>query len=190
VSPGCRAPVVAQKASPGHSGLTATHGVQMSVLIQKWRLKKGWSQQQLADLSGLSARTIQRLEAGQPAGVETLKSLAAVFEVDFHTLQPEKPDMSASSTATLSALPLDTRLEAEAFQYVRDLRRFYGHLLQFVVINALFLVGNYLLDPGHMVAWIVTLCWGSGLLVHGLRVYRFDGQWERRQVERRLGRPL
>jgi hypothetical protein len=58
------------------------------------------------------------------------------------------------------------------------------------VINALFLVGNYLLDPGHMVAWIVTLCWGSGLLVHGLRVYRFDGQWERRQVERRLGRPL
>lgn len=169
----------------------------MSILIQKWRLKKGWSQQQLADLSGLSARTIQRLEAGQPAGVETLKSLAAVFEVDFHTLQPEHLDMNAisaststASTSAVSALPLDTRLEAEAFQYVRDLRRFYGHLLQFVVINALFLVGNYLLDPSHMVAWIVTLCWGSGLLVHGLRVYRFDGQWERRQVERRLGRPL
>jgi transcriptional regulator with XRE-family HTH domain len=162
----------------------------MSVLIQKWRLQRGWSQQQLAELSGLSARTIQRLEAGQAAGTDTLKSLAAVFEVDFHTLQPEHPDMSTASLPSVSSGPLDTRLEAEAFQYVRDLRRFYGHLLQFVIINSLFLVANYLLDPGHMVALIVTLCWGSGLLVHGLRVYRFDGQWERRQVEKRLGRPL
>lgn len=32
------------------------------ILIQKLRLQHGWSQQQLADLSGLSVRTIQRLE--------------------------------------------------------------------------------------------------------------------------------
>ncbi|MFN6100724.1 MAG: helix-turn-helix domain-containing protein [Burkholderiales bacterium] len=31
-------------------------------MIQKLRLQRGWSQQQLADLSGLSVRTIQRLE--------------------------------------------------------------------------------------------------------------------------------
>ena len=35
--------------------------------VQKLRLKKGWSQQQLADFSGLSVRTVQRIEAGQPA---------------------------------------------------------------------------------------------------------------------------
>ena len=59
--------------------------------VQKLRLKKGWSQQQLADFSGLSVRTVQRIEAGQAASTETLKSLAAVFEVDFATLNPEPP---------------------------------------------------------------------------------------------------
>jgi len=34
------------------------------MLIQKLRLQWGWSQQQLAKASGLSVRTIQRIEAG------------------------------------------------------------------------------------------------------------------------------
>ena len=38
------------------------------------------AQQQLADASGTSLRTIQRIEAGATPGLETLKSLAAVFE--------------------------------------------------------------------------------------------------------------
>ena len=58
--------------------------------IQKLRLQRGWSQQQLAELSGLSARTIQRLENGQPASTESLKSLASVFEIDFSTLSSEQ----------------------------------------------------------------------------------------------------
>ena len=58
--------------------------------VQKLRLKHGWSQQQLAEASGLSVRTVQRIEAGQPASVETLKSLAAVFQVEFSTLDPEQ----------------------------------------------------------------------------------------------------
>lgn len=72
------------------------------MLIQKLRLKQGWSQQQLAEASGLSTRTIQRIEAGHPASVETLKSIAAVFEVDFASLSPtppESPTMSVSPTA-------------------------------------------------------------------------------------------
>ncbi len=35
------------------------------MLIQKLRLQRGWSQEDLAALSGLSVRTIQRLERGQ-----------------------------------------------------------------------------------------------------------------------------
>ena len=41
-------------------------------------------------MSGLNARTIQRIESGHNASLETLKSLASVFEVDAATLTQEK----------------------------------------------------------------------------------------------------
>jgi transcriptional regulator with XRE-family HTH domain len=50
--------------------------------IKKLRLERHWSQEQLAEMSGLSIRTIQRIENGENAGLESLKSLAAVFETN------------------------------------------------------------------------------------------------------------
>jgi transcriptional regulator with XRE-family HTH domain len=52
-------------------------------------MKRSWSQEQLADFSGLNVRTIQRVESGQKASLETLKCLASVFEVDIDTLTEE-----------------------------------------------------------------------------------------------------
>ena len=68
------------------------------MLVQKLRLQRGWSQQQLAELSGLSVRTIQRIEQGSGATVETWKSLASVFEVDFQQLRGA-PTMQATDPA-------------------------------------------------------------------------------------------
>lgn len=157
------------------------------MLIQKLRLKHGWSQQYLAEASGLSVRTIQRIEAGQPASMETLKSLAAVFEVDFTTLQVE-PDMIASTTN-----PGEIQ-EAEAFRYVRQLRGFYLHLAKYVVICVALLAINLLMTPEHLWAYWVIGGWGIGLLLHAFRVFGpcwlLGPEWERQQVERRLGRPL
>ena len=45
------------------------------------RQERQWPQEQLAQLSGLNVRTIQRFEKGEGVGLETLKSLAAVFEI-------------------------------------------------------------------------------------------------------------
>ncbi len=50
--------------------------------IKKLRLERHWSQDQLSEMSGLSIRTIQRIENGENAGLESLKSLAAVFETN------------------------------------------------------------------------------------------------------------
>ena len=50
--------------------------------IKKLRLERHWYQDQLAEMSGLSIRTIQRIENGENAGLESLKSLAAVFEIN------------------------------------------------------------------------------------------------------------
>ena len=59
------------------------------MIIKKLRERKNWTQEQLAVMSGLNVRTIQRVENGQNASLETLKSLAAVFEVDIATLTKE-----------------------------------------------------------------------------------------------------
>jgi transcriptional regulator with XRE-family HTH domain len=56
-------------------------------MIKEMRISKGWSQEQLAQFSGLSVRTIQRIERGHNAGLESLKCIAAVFEIDVSNLQ-------------------------------------------------------------------------------------------------------
>src|SRR5215831_5397399 len=116
------------------------------MLIQKLRLKRGWSQQQLAEASGLSVRTIQRLETGHPASTESLKSLAAVFEVDFSTLKPEQT-MTTTTSTTTSDVALAEKAEEEAFRYVRKLRRFYIHLYQYIVVVAALFAMNLAITP-------------------------------------------
>lgn len=157
------------------------------MLIQKLRLKRGWSQQQLADASGLNVRTIQRIEAGQPASPESLKCLAAVFEVDFATLTPENT-MSSQAAAAVDSQ------EQLAFRQVRKLRAFYMHLLRYAVIVAGLWAMNLIVSPHRLwVLWVMA-GWGIGLMAHAASVFsprRFLGpDWERREVEKRLGRPL
>lgn len=52
-----------------------------SELVKQLRANKHWSQQQLSDACGLNLRTIQRLESSGKASIETVRALAAVFEV-------------------------------------------------------------------------------------------------------------
>ena len=56
------------------------------MIIRKLRLQRGQSQEQLAEMCGLSVRTIQRVERGQSNRLESLKAIAAVFEIDFTSL--------------------------------------------------------------------------------------------------------
>jgi len=59
------------------------------MIVKKLRSQKNWSQEQLASLSGLSLRTVQRVEAGNKASLETLKSLASVFDIEISKLTEE-----------------------------------------------------------------------------------------------------
>jgi transcriptional regulator with XRE-family HTH domain len=52
-------------------------------------LARGWSQAHLAELTGLSVRTIQRIEVGANPGLESLRGLAGVFGVDVNELVSE-----------------------------------------------------------------------------------------------------
>ena len=59
------------------------------MIVKKLRNQNNWSQEQLSKLSGLSLRTIQRIEGGNRASMESLKSLSAVFNVDIKNLEQE-----------------------------------------------------------------------------------------------------
>lgn len=161
--------------------------------IQKLRLQRGWSQQQLAELSGLSSRTIQRIENGQPASAESLKSLASVFEIDFTTLTSE-PDMSATTTATATAATQAQQDEQLALARVRKIRGFYIHLAQYVVVITVLAVINLVTHPSKLWFFWPALGWGIGVLAHAAATFEFipffGAEWERKQVEKQLGRPL
>ncbi|MDH1673142.1 helix-turn-helix domain-containing protein [Comamonas aquatica] len=166
--------------------------------VQKLRLQRGWSQQQLAELSGLSVRTIQRIENGSAASMESLKSLASVFEIDFSTMSsepampamPDTPPPTSPSTHTPNAI----QQEQLALLEVRKLKSFYLHLAQYVVVIAALCAINLLTTPHRLWFYWPALGWGIGILAHAATVFGwlpFLGvDWEKRQVEKRLGRPL
>jgi len=156
------------------------------MLVQKLRLQRGWSQQQLAELSGLNIRTIQRIEKGQEPSVESLKSLAAVFNVEFSTLKEQGMDNVISESQSAE--------EILAFNQVRKLKGFYIHLAQYVLVVALLAVINALTTPNRWwVQWVI-MGWGIGVFFHWLQISErfglFGSTWEKEQVEKRLGRKL
>ncbi len=62
-----------------------------STRVKQLRLQRAWSQEQLAELAGVSVRTIQRIENGDRPGLETLSALAAVFEINVAELSDDEP---------------------------------------------------------------------------------------------------
>ena len=71
--------------------------------LRNYREKLQWTQQVLSDASGLSIRTIQRIESGEIPSKESLLSLAAALDVNVEdllfdndsVLQKEKIDFSS-----------------------------------------------------------------------------------------------
>ncbi|MEW6997382.1 helix-turn-helix domain-containing protein [Colwelliaceae bacterium BS250] len=60
------------------------------MILKELRISRHFSQEQLAQMSGLNVRTIQRIESGHNASLESLKCLAAALDVDVSTLNQEK----------------------------------------------------------------------------------------------------
>src|SRR5690349_10684239 len=58
-----------------------------SSYIKAQRVRRAWSQEHLAEVSGLGLRTIQRIEKTGAASYESARSLAAVFEMDVADLR-------------------------------------------------------------------------------------------------------
>ncbi|WP_237154108.1 2TM domain-containing protein [Oryzibacter oryziterrae] len=95
----------------------------------------------------------------------------------------------------IAASPISSQNEeALAFAHVRRVKRFYVHLMQYVLVITVLFVVNILTNPHYIWAAWPALGWGVGIAFHGLMVFDkvpfLTADWEKRMVERKLGRPL
>ena len=129
--------------------------------LRELRDARGLSQDQLADMAGISTRTLQRAEASGQASPETWKCLAAALEVDFTALRNPPP-------AAPREAPGDTPAPDEAARDIAELKQ---HAWQFVLTVIGLTVINLLLTPDKLwVLWVI-LGWGVGLVTHAASVF-------------------
>lgn len=156
------------------------------MIIRQIRQDRGLSQEQLAQMAGISPRTLQRIERGATPSVETLKCLASALELQFEDLRKEV------ELATQNTSDEANYTEAEwqqAAEQVEGLKGFYLHtgimLFSIIMIYAV----NLMTSPWYMWAhWAALGCFSS-VAVHALLLFNLlGGNWERRQIEKRLKR--
>ena len=74
---------------------------ELAVLTRMFREMRQWSQEQLAELSGLNVRTIQRVEQAMPASLDTRRAIARAFE--FEDIDVFSKPFSIPSDETIKA---------------------------------------------------------------------------------------
>jgi len=75
------------------------------MILKQLRISRHLSQEQLAQMSGLNVRTIQRIESGANASLESQKCLAAALDISIDTLHQESI-MFDKNSENWSNLPL------------------------------------------------------------------------------------
>jgi transcriptional regulator with XRE-family HTH domain len=150
--------------------------------IKNLRVERGWTQAQLAELSGVSQRTIQRIEKGQPATAETAKCLAAVFEVSLKEL------------GLIEALD-ETQLtedEKSELENIRKIRHFIVELIAYLIIVPLICFASYVHNGEIRNGLGLAVGWGFWLAYQAIELFDtkafFGASWEKRQLDKRMGR--
>ncbi|MDO6526376.1 2TM domain-containing protein [Motilimonas sp. 1_MG-2023] len=161
-------------------------------MIKTYRLQKAWSQEQLSEFSGVSVRTIQRLEKGGQGALETLKAIAATLDVDIQKLQNMPNTEEANMNTSQASEPQDPEAIklAQAKAEVQELKGFYSHLSTYVLVMLLLTAINLFFSPYYFWAIWPMLGWGIGIVNHALGVFniwpKFGKDWEEKQIQKRL----
>ena len=151
------------------------------------RLNKRWSQEQLAHMSGLNVRTIQRVEKGKSVGLETLKSLAAVFEIStdelIHAIENEKQPSQKEDVDIVKA----QSLRNNAHEKVKSIKYFYASSAFLIAIFLFFMLPNY--NGGENLGPLIVVFISFSVLIagHAYHVFQpFGEKWEQEKVSKIL----
>jgi transcriptional regulator with XRE-family HTH domain len=159
------------------------------MFVKSLRQKHNWSQQQLAQMSGLNIRTIQRVEKGESVGLETLKSLAAVFEVDVSVL---KNETSIECELNIAQINKDTLIDLEkreqlAKAEVKSKKEFYILALFLLGIFTFFFLPNY--NQGENLGALIStaICFAMIIGANAIIVFQpFGEKWEKKKIKQAM----
>ena len=128
--------------------------------IKKWRAECCWSQEHVAEIAGISLRTLQRIENGRAVSRDTAMALAAVFELDVSVL-----------TLDINAEVKKAVEREEAKSLVQFKMSFVIHLVTYILVIGMLLMINLASSPEKL--WIIwpAVGWGIGVVTHGATVY-------------------
>lgn len=144
--------------------------------VKKLRLERAWSQEQLAQLSSLSIRTIQRVENNEVPSLETLSALASVFNVSVSDLVLEPLTESPE---------LDNRINEARFQVKNEIRLLKAIIVAVIVCSIMYVV-NYIHSPElNWPIWVITI-WGGILFIKSLKLFILDKLFLKWQEKRLL----
>ncbi|HGM6745185.1 helix-turn-helix domain-containing protein [Serratia ureilytica] len=148
--------------------------------IRPLRLEKGWSQEQLAAIAGLSTRTVQRIENGEQASLETLTAIAAALGVQVSDLNapPQTPQEE-----TPEAQRLRRQVAAEG--------KLLSMAVRFAVIGAILLAVNVFTHPHYL--WALWALGGMSLAlimraVRTLLLRNVFSRWQEQRLAQKLRR--
>ena len=76
----------------------------------------------------------------------------------------------------------------EAKKRVEELKKFYGNLVSYAVINVILIIINLVTSPGSLWFYWVTIFWGIAILLHASKVFVFRGkflgeEWEEKKIK-------
>jgi len=147
--------------------------------IRQLRLEKGWSQEQLATISGLSTRTVQRIENGEQASLETLTAIAAALGLQVSDLsQPTQPNNDNQNEQAIRR-----QVEAEG--------KLLRMAVRFAIVGLFLFAVNWFTHPHYL--WSLWAIGGMSLAVM-MRAVRtlllpdVFSRWQRQRLEQKLRR--
>ncbi|MFU1868059.1 helix-turn-helix domain-containing protein [Citrobacter portucalensis] len=139
-----------------------------------YRLARALSQEQLAAMSGLSTRTVQRFENGEQASLETLNALAAVFEVSVSELTDKSSCKNETEDESLMIACRQIEIE----------KRFYHSVITAVIVNIFLYALNRAVSPdGNWSLWVMGL-WSALITVRGVKTFmlkRLITKWQKKK---------
>lgn len=144
--------------------------------LKSLRIERGWTQEQLAGISGVSVRTIQRIEQGGQAALESEKALAAAFGLSLAELRartiPYRKEEAMSDSQPLPP-PIETAScegrwhHCSVKQHLHRTRtpeerrrHFLRHLGSYLIVMAGLTLLNLANNPGHLWVLYPAIIWG------------------------------